>query len=194
MKKKCLSDLFIELAKPNENGESRIVSKTEFIGEFSDLFFTNGCNWMRSLKGKFLYSTLGRGDSWTIKLNGVDNGYHNRSIRTDIVKSIVMKKCVHTGFSGTTQNSIECDHKNGRYDDLNVLVLKSQKMEDFQPLCRQANLLKRSDCKSCKLTGERFDAKTLGYNTSYIDGVSDYNGSCIGCYWYDPKLFKNSVG
>lgn len=191
--KKPLSELFINLANPDDFGVSRIVSKTEFIGEFESLYFTNGCNWMRSLKGKFLYVTNGRGDSWTIQLIGIDGGYHNRSVRPDIVKVIVAERCAHTGFSGTSQNGIECDHKNGRYNDLEVLKLETQKIEDFQPLCRQANLSKRSDCQTCKITGKRFDAKLLGYDVSYTQGDSEYVDSCVGCYWHDVKDFKQKL-
>lgn len=191
--KESLVFLFIELANPNEDGQSRVVSKKEFIGDYSRLYFTNGCNWMRSLRGQYLYETRGRGDDWTIKLIGKDNGYSNRNIRVDIIREITSKTCAHTGFSSTTQNGIECDHKNGRYDDLNVLDIKTQKIEDFQPLCRQANLQKRSDCKSCKNSGIRFDARQLGYKISYIEGDSKYDGSCKGCYWENCIKFKETL-
>ena len=39
--------LFYELAMPNEKGESRWVSKTEFIGKYSSLMFNNGGDWCR---------------------------------------------------------------------------------------------------------------------------------------------------
>lgn len=193
MKKRNLADLFIEIANPDYNGFSREVFKIEFVGDYKDLYFTNGCNWMRSLKGKFLYETSGRGESWKIKLIGIDNGYHNRAIRTDIKNQITKQKCVHTGFNGTTQNGIECDHKNGRYNNTHALNFETQKTEDFQPLNRQSNLFKRSCCQLCKITNKRFDAKVLGYFVSYIEGGSDYVGTCDGCYWYDVKKFKNNL-
>ena len=143
MKKKPLTELFIELASPDENGVSRVCSKTEFINEYSGLFFTNGCNWMRGLKGKYKYITSGKQSNWTIQLTGIDEKYSNRSIRKDILIKIKSQKCSHTGFSGTTQNDIECDHKNGRYDNINALDPLKQKIEYFQPLCRQANLKKK---------------------------------------------------
>ena len=171
MKKKSLADLFIELASPDENGVSRVFSKTEFVGEYYSLHFTNGCNWMRGLRGKYKYITSGKQTNWTIQLIGIDvDNNSSRSIRKDILIQIKSQKCVHTGFEGTTQNGIECDHKNGRYDDVNVLNTSTQEISDFQPLCRQANLQKRSDCKSCLLNGVRFDAKSLGYSKSVIKG------------------------
>lgn len=193
MKGKSLYGLFIELANPNENGVSRVCYKTEFVNEYSTLHFTNGCNWMRGLKGKYKYITSGKQTNWSIQLIGIDEEYSNRSIRKDILMEIRSQKCVHTGFAGTTQNGIECDHKNGRYDDINALDPSKQSVDDFQPLCRQANLQKRSDCKSCLLSGVRFNAKSLGYNKSVVNGDLLYNDSCNGCYWYNPLEFKKKI-
>lgn len=193
MKKKPLSELFIELASPDDNGVSRVCYKSEFTGEYSSLYFTNGCNWMRGLKGKYKYVTSGKQSNWSIQLTGFDNDYSNRSIRKDIYDEIRNKKCVHTGFRGTTQNGIECDHKNGRYDDINALNPSKQNINDFQPLCRQANLQKRSDCKTCVNTGIKFNAKDLGYNKSVVFGDLKFDGSCLGCYWFDPIEFKKNL-
>ena len=41
MSKKTQIELFLELAKPDENGVSRWVAKTEFVGKYSDLMFQN---------------------------------------------------------------------------------------------------------------------------------------------------------
>ena len=41
-------DLFIELAKPNENGESRWVSSSEFVGKYKVLQLGNGGSWCRA--------------------------------------------------------------------------------------------------------------------------------------------------
>lgn len=188
-----LTDLFIELSSPDENGVSRLIHKTDFKGKYSPLYFTNGCNWMRSLKGKYKYETSGKQTNWTIKLVGFDEGYSDRSIRKDILMQITSQKCVHTGFRGTTQNGIECDHRNGRYSDKNALDKSTQNLTDFQPLCRQANLQKRSDCKSCRLSGVRFDAKSLGYSKSVIKGTLEYKGECDGCYWFNPLEFKKNL-
>ena len=186
-------ELFLLLANPYEDGTSRVIYKTEFVGDYSKLNFTNGCQWMRGLKGKHKYETLGRGNSWTIKLIGFDDSNDTRAIRTDIKKTISVKNCVHTGFRSTTQNPIEVDHKNGRYNVSEVLDLLTQNIEDFQPLCRQANLQKRSDCKKCKESDDRFDATSLGYKISVINGDLKYEGSCDGCYWFDPLKFKNNL-
>ena len=191
--KKSLTSLFLELANPDENGQSRRIYKTEFIGEYKDLHFTNGCNWMRSLRNQYLYKTESRGDGWSIQLIGKDTDKSTRNIRNDIKKEIISRKCSHTGFRGNSQNGIECDHKNGRYDVHSVLDTITQTIDDFQPLCRQANLQKRSDCKSCREIGLRFDAKQLDFKVSFLEGGIKYEGSCKGCYWEDCSKFKQSL-
>ncbi len=151
-------ELFLILAKPDDKGCSRLISKRELIGEYASLNFTNGCQWMRGLKGKYEYQTSGRGDSWTIKLIGFDSDKGTRGVRLDIKNIISKQNCVHTGFRSTTQNPIEVDHKNGRYNDYDVLDLLRQKVDDFQPLCRQANLHKRSnrEIPSIKKSNNRY--------------------------------------
>jgi len=190
-----LCEIFLKLAQPNEKGESREVYKYEFKNEYKMLHFTNGCNWMRSLKGKYIYKTYGRGNDWYIKLVGFDHDNSNRSVSRKIKNELKKNLCVHTGFRGTTQNPIEIDHKNGRYSDFNVLNIKTQKLENFQALCRQANLQKRSFCKKCKSSNFRFDAKILGYKKSVISGTLKYDekNGCEGCYWFDPLKFKNNL-
>ena len=42
------TELFIKLANPNKNGESRWVYATEFVGEYADLQLGNGGSWCRA--------------------------------------------------------------------------------------------------------------------------------------------------
>ena len=42
------AELFLKLADPNENGESRWVYSTEFVGEYADLQLGNGGSWCRA--------------------------------------------------------------------------------------------------------------------------------------------------
>lgn len=41
------AELFLQLAQPDENGVSRWVSTTEFVGEYAELKFGNGTSWAR---------------------------------------------------------------------------------------------------------------------------------------------------
>ncbi len=66
-------------------------------------------------------------------------------------------------------------------------------MDDFQPLSRSANDAKRQHCLECRITGNWFDAKRLGYSVSQVRGYGKCNGSCVGCYWHDPPFFNAEV-
>ena len=90
-------------------------------------------------------------------------------------------------------NDIQVDHKDGRYTDPRVMNQQSQALSDFQALSRAANSAKRGHCRDCKETGVRFDARILGYSHSQWIGEPEYNGTCVGCFWYDPFEFNARV-
>ena len=94
------------------------------------------------------------------------------------------------------ENKIESDHKNGRYNDERVNNIRTQKLDDFQPLLRKINYKKRAECEKCINTGIRFDAKKFGYNKSYSRGDKFHDGTkngCIGCFWYDVLDFRKNL-
>lgn len=192
--------LFIKLANPDENGQSRWVSKDEFIGEYATLMFQNGADWCRkeSTIAKYYYIEFDK--SITIG-NGVDrirlNGYKKESdrigsqtIRADIKKHYKKKRCVVLYTSNP-----EVDHKNGWKNDT-AMDIKTQKLEDFQPLSKAANDAKRQFCKECRNTNKRFDAKNIGYPMSYYKGDEKHRETedgCVGCFWYDPIEFRMNL-
>lgn len=193
------TDLFIKLAKPDENGVSRWVSTKEFVGEYADLKLGNGGSWNRkesSLAKKFIIEfdkSQTPGNSIDrIRLNGLkkpDN--FSQSIKPAIWKEIKSQRCVVLGTSNP-----EVDHKNGMKNDDRVMIVNNQKLSDFQPLSKAANDAKRQFCKECKQTKIRFDAKRLGYPISYYRGGPSHNcepDACIGCFWYDPKEFRKHL-
>lgn len=58
--KKYLKELFLELAYPDENGISRWVQASEFVGKYKDLTLGNGGSWCRKSSGlakEFLIET-----------------------------------------------------------------------------------------------------------------------------------------
>lgn len=192
------TELFLKLAKPDENGVSRWVSVSEFVGEFSELKFGNGASWARkesTLAKQYIVEfdksiTPGNGID-RIRVNGFNNGEYSQHIRQDIKKTICSQRCVVLGTSNP-----ECDHKNGRKNEDRVMKNEEQKLSDFQPLSKAANDAKRQFCKKCKQTGIRYDAKLLGYPMSYYKGDAYHNGNedgCEGCYWYDPLEFKKHL-
>ena len=192
------TELFIKLAQPNENGVSRWVDISEFVGEYACLTFGNGASWARKesmLARKYVIEfdksiTPGNGID-RIRLNGLNNGDYSQHIRADIKRTIKAQRCVVLGTSNP-----EVDHKNGMKNEDRVMRNEDQRLEDFQPLSKAANDAKRQYCKECRRTGIRYDAKKLGYPMSYYKGGATHNNeenACEGCYWYDPIEFKKHL-
>lgn len=195
-------ELFLELAKPNKDGVSRWVSVDEFVGKYKELKLGNGGSWLRTssaLAKEFIVETdksITSGNSIdAIRLNGFNtNKQFNHAIRQDIKDYYKDKKCVMLGIKGFSENTkIEIDHKDGRKNDERISNLESQKIEDFQPLCKAANDVKRQICKECKKTNIRWDAKNIKGNPySYYEGNEKYTEElgCKGCYQYDPVEYR----
>ena len=197
-------ELFLKLAKPNENGESRWVNKEEFIGEYKALQLGNGASWCRkssSLAKKynieFDKSKTPGNTIDAIRTTGFNNKKSfNQSIRNDIKEYYKNRNCVMLGINGKSENTkIEIDHKDGRKNDERISDLSTQKLEDFQPLCKAANDAKRQICKKCKETNKRWNAKNLlGNPYPYYKGDENYTEKlgCEGCYQYDPVEYRKT--
>ena len=192
------TELFLKLARPNENGVSRWVSTSEFVGEYAELKFGNGASWARkesTFAKRYVVEfdksiTPGNGID-RVRLNGFNDGDFSQHIRVDIKREISGRRCVVLGTSNP-----EVDHKNGMKNEGRVMRNEAQCLSDFQPLSKAANDAKRQYCKECRRTGIRYDAKKLGYPISYYAGGAEHHGeenACIGCYWYDPLEFKRHL-
>jgi hypothetical protein len=183
-------ELFLELADPNEMGLSKRIYATDFVGKYSKLRSGNGYKWPENLPHTFIRG--GRGDKWYIELTGKRDNLSQRPIRSDIRESLLSgePKCAHSNSGSLSSDKLVIDHRNGRYNDPRVLDKKTQNEGDFQVLSNRFNLMKRSDCDNCEVTGLRFDAKKLGFSKSVCSGKLEYEGTCVGCYWYGPKEFR----
>ncbi len=195
MKKISKIDLFLELAKPDETGNSRKVLVSEFIGKYKCLQFGNGGSWCRddqTLAKKYIIERFkeGRGNEITaIQLFGFNTKKQiQKQIRNDIAKEIISQKCAVLHIS-----NVEVDHKDGHRDDYENLKPENQKLEDFQPLSPPANKAKRQHCKVCRETKQRFDARVLGFSKGSWCGDGKYRGTCVGCYWHDIKKFNQEI-
>lgn len=196
------NELFLELAAPDKNGVSRWVSTTEFVGKYASLQLGNGCDFGRAsspLRKKYVVEfdkSLTPGNRIdAIRLNGFNKErVFNQSIRPDIRDAILQRRCVMLGVNGKSENTtIEVDHKDGRKDDWRVSNPATQKIDDFQPLCKAANDIKRQICKRCKADNIRWDARNIDGNPySFYDGDEHYNDElgCVGCYQYDPVEYR----
>lgn len=196
------ANLFIELAQPNANGVSRWVDKSEFVGKYKDLQLGNGGSWCRRsspLARKYIIEidrSVTPGLSIDkIRLNGFNqNKQFNQNIRQDIRDFYKNKNCVMLGVNGTSENTIiELDHKDGRKTDEQVSNLSTQRVEDFQPLCKAANDIKRQICKKCRETNKRWNAKNIPGNPySFYCGDENWTPElgCKGCYQYDPVAYR----
>lgn len=196
------ADLFIELAQPNEEGFSRWVSVSEFTGRYARLQFGNGGDWLRTgspLHRRYRIET----DKQRTPGNSIDavrlaghqtQELFRQNIRQDIKAHFATAKCVMLGIRGTSVNTkIEIDHKDGRKDDMRVSDPRTQRIEDFQPLCKAANDAKRQICKECRETGIRWNAKNLKGNPyPYYEGNEQFTDElrCVGCYQYDPVAYR----
>lgn len=130
-----------------------------------------------------------------IQFFGKGNKIKDEDVRSDIKKEIYKYPCVHCG----TKENIQVDHKNDLKNNPRVLIKKTQKLEDFQPLCAKCNSLKRSAKQNMLKTNKRYGAKKLDldYPIDFIEGDETLNKEdpnwYIGTYWGDCKAFRQSL-
>lgn len=121
---------------------------------------------------------------------------NSRDIRSDIREHFKNSVCVVCGNS-----KIEIDHKNGLYNDSRVLNIKTQRIDDFQPLCRHCNQQKRQSIIITKQIKKRYKATNIPqlkpFGIDFIKGNEEYNSddinAMVGTYWYDPVEFMNYI-
>jgi hypothetical protein len=185
--------IFLDIANVDEDGFSDMVPREIF--EKCGLNTTNGGDWCRTdgpLGKKYnVYREHANGKPngkiIGVQLQGhIKNTFERKTHK--IIKTLFKKSpCVVLAI---TSGYMEIDHKDGRYDAYGKL---STDVADYQPLHKCVNDAKRTHCRKCKETGIRFDARILGFSVSQYKGRSEYSGSCIGCYWYDPIEFNKNV-
>lgn len=118
-----------------------------------------------------------------------------RPIKNNIKKFYKNKPCV---VCGTTSTFI--DHKNDLYNDPKVLNIKTQTIDDFQPLCNHCNLQKRQICKKEKETKILYSAKNIPmlkvfgdfeWENIILDETNKDNKKNM--FWYDPIKFCERI-
>lgn len=187
--------MFLQAAKPNDEGKTRLWLYAELEALYPGVEFQtkNGGDWNRSdgvLKDYIIHREKIKNRCIGIRLDGFKENIVEKQIRRDIVKKIKSQRCRVVDVGG---NNIECDHKDGRYSFDTYGNLSNQKEDDFQPFHHNVNTAKRTHCNECKLTNKRYNATRIGYSTGWIIGSENYEGTCQGCYWYDPFIFNQEV-
>jgi hypothetical protein len=117
--------------------------------------------------------------------------YFSRHIPQKIRQDVLKKydhKCILCG----SKDRLEVDHKNGRYDT------KTDKVSDFQILCKSCNDKKRERCNKCRESGCRYNVQkevsSILYKSDFTSGTGKYNEKqgCKGCFLYDIEdFYKN---
>lgn len=144
----------------------------------------------------FIYSKKTNGiiGIYVYSLKTISN---NRPISNNIKKIIHSKSCIVCG----SFNEIVCDHKNSLYNDIQVLNIKTQTINDFQPLCNHCNLQKRQVNINEEQNNKIYSAKNIERYKSYTFEFpwekKCFNKTDIYCkndtYWFDPNEFENKI-
>lgn len=116
----------------------------------------------------------------------------DQGIRKDIKDIIIKKKCVSCG----TTSNIECDHKNDLKNNPRVLCKKTQTLDDFQPLCKHCNDVKRQVKRKMMIENKRQSAPGFKIKFTYGDETLNKNDHYWykGTYWGDVEDFKSKLG
>jgi hypothetical protein len=143
---------------------------------------------------KRLYKTGSGGALVGFQLVGFNQNVHfSRAIPQHVRTATLSKygcKCILCGST----DKLEVDHKNGRYNCV------TDKVDDFQILCKSCNDKKREKCKKCTATGTRFNVQQAIsshlYKQPYTQGGPKYNDKlgCKGCFLYDIEDFYKKNG
>ena len=114
----------------------------------------------------------------------------DQGIRDDIRKHICSQPCCVCFRT----DSIECDHKNDLKNDPRVLAKSTQTLDDFQPLCKHCNMLKKSASQLRNKTNKRIGATKYGFSKDFTIGDETLNRNdpywYKGTYWGDVMQFK----
>ena len=188
-KKNSHYDRFELAVQPDKRGNSKPLLVKEFKKHGLPAF-GNGSGWARDDGGLAKKYKLHRnkdeaGRICSVQTIGWAEPSFDGTISPEVYEHYKDSPCVVLA----TNRNVEMDHKDGRKESYKPV----ESCDEFQPLSKAANDAKRSHCKRCKASNERFDARKLGYVVSVVEGTLDYRGTCVGCYWYDPKHFNSKV-
>ena len=129
-----------------------------------------------------------------IKFYGLGIQRRAAAIRCDIKNEICKLPCASCG----TTTGIECDHKNDlvlEQNDERVLNIMTQTIDDFQPLCKHCNDVKRA--VKAKMKKEKKRQPAPGFTIKFTQGDEKLDMNDFywykGTYWGDVAVFKKKL-
>lgn len=172
--------------KYSANLENIEEIKIEFTKTY-ELLKQNEGEKFKDLRGNILF-----------KIEGVKQSNYLHPISKLIKDEILKKNCVHCG---ATQD-ITVDHKNDLYNDRRVLLVSTQTIDDFQPLCISCQAKKRGAKKWRETNAKRFPYSQVFGDPSlskndYFAGNETFDqndpNALFGTYWYDIQEFRRRI-
>ena len=145
--------------------------------------------------GKTMFCPVCNGDRSHYKLLSIDPQVVEKprcTITPSQRKRVLALFNERDAFSGASITSTaEIDHKTpwSRLEhDIDIASLSNEEIEEhFQLLTREHNLLKDRACQYCIKNLKRPPLFGISF---WYEGGEDYNGTCIGCGWYDGNLWR----
>jgi hypothetical protein len=187
-----------DLFQPDENGVSRWVSIEELAPA--------GLKWDGNGNGRYgIYFGLS-GYVWeTVRLNNEPRGkilkLRTSGMRTTPAVQVRIDADIKKHFSQSThcnistlpirKGKLEIDHRYGHYEHPTYRELYAsgaQRVEDFQAVDAQQNLIKRAMCDTCIDTGIRPAHPELGF-VEGGEGHTEHH-PCRGCYLAEPERYR----
>ena len=139
--------------------------------------FPQGIRWKTRMQGRGYVA---------IKADGFDPEYKqdlSNYIKPEIRRRFIGHPCLFTG----TTTQVEIDHRAGDKTHpahISASQPASQVADDFMPLARGINHIKREACKKCVATGIRPELPPLFAHKQQHEGEG-----CFGCFWFEPELY-----
>jgi len=199
MKKNTKLSIINTLFNPNKKGVSEWKTIDEIIN--GGLKWSNNGNFRHGVAFgcKYYiwekYPLMGKVEK--LRMNGFNKNIeclqNNRPISKKIRDHYKKTPCVVCG----QKNNLVLDHKNDLYNNPRVLDIKTQTIDDFQPLCQHCNLQKRTVAKKTRKNGKRYSALNIPslkiFNIKFTKGCKTFDpndvNAMVGTYWYDPVDF-----
>jgi hypothetical protein len=128
------------------------------------------------------------GRNVAVRLAGYCQDSRSNSVPASVRRVIIVPQA-RCSLCRNSKN-LECDHADGRKDTSNQV--DDTDPREYQALCKNCNIMKRSACNACAKTGDRYDARPHGFRKGWWVGGKRYQPAslgCEGCFWHSPIRF-----